>query len=183
MMAAIPADNDLLARTLIGVMVGALPPLDGNLRAILYEWLRERNLWRLQRTLLAAPSGLEDRLAWAERHLEPAMKAAMQKRPAPDLLWRTAVLPHALGDVAIQPGDKVILGLVSATQETWNAGLDDVAVVFGGLRREDPHPVHACPAHDMAMATMMGMLTALLEAGGIEALPQPLLVRITPPPG
>jgi Dyp-type peroxidase family len=181
LMAAIPDDNDLLARTLIGTMTGALPPIDGNLRAILYEWLKEKTLWRFQRTLFSAPPAPGALLDWAAAHLEAPMKAAMQKRPAPDLLWRTVLKPHRLGDVDLEKGDRVILSVVSATLEKQNAGDDDVAAVFGGRRQMEPHPVHACPAYDMAMGTMLGVLTALLRAGEIQALPQPFLVRLVAP--
>jgi hypothetical protein len=181
MMAAIPDDNDRLARTLIGTMTGALPPIDGNLRAILYEWLQEKTLWRYQRTLFSAPPSPDTRLAWAEAHLESPMKAAMQKRPAPDLLWRTVKKPHRLGDLDLSVGDRVIISVVSATLERRNNGDDDVSAVFGGRRQSEPHPVHACPAYEMAMGTMLGILTALLQAGEIQALPQPFLIKIVAP--
>ena len=175
MLDAIP-DNDLVARTLIGTMTGALPPIDGNLRAALYEWLEEKTLWRFQRTLFPPPANPFD---WAVENLESPMKAAMQKRPAPDLLWRTAVEPHWLGEVDVQPGEKVILSVVSATLENQNTGLDDISAVFGGRRSDNPHPVHACPAYEMAIGTMLGILTALFQAGEIQALPQPFLIKIS----
>jgi hypothetical protein len=53
--------------------------------------------------------------------------------------------------------------------------------VFGGRRQSEPHPVHACPAYEMAMGTMLGILTALLQAGEIQALPQPFLIKIVAP--
>jgi hypothetical protein len=174
------ADNDLVARTLIGTMTGALPPIDGNLRAVLYEWLQEKSLWRFQRTLFPPPPS-NNLFAWAVANLESPMKSAMQKRPAPDLLWRTAIKPHWLGGVEVRPGDMVIVSVVSATLEKQNTGIDDVAAVFGGLRSGPSHPVHACPAYEMAIGTMLGILTALLQEGEIQALPQPFLVKISDP--
>jgi Dyp-type peroxidase family len=173
-------DNDLLARNLIGIMVGALPPLDGCLQAILYEWLKEKSLWRQQQTVISRPSGATP-YDWSTHHLAGPVKRAIQKRPAPDLLWRTAVATHTLGGVDVHPGDKIILGVVSATTEKHNTGDDDVYAVFGGNRKGPaPWPLHACPGYDMAMGTMLGILTALLEVGRIEALPAPLLVRLSP---
>jgi hypothetical protein len=52
---------------------------------------------------------------------------------------------------------------------------------FMVIRQIGPHPVHACPAYEMAMGTMLGVLTALLRAGEIQALPQPFLVRLVAP--
>jgi hypothetical protein len=169
-------DNDLLSRTLIGVMTGALPPIDGNLRSVLYDWLKEKSLWRYQQALLI---GDRDTFTWAVDELEEPMKRAMQKRPAPDLLWRTATKAHQLGNLIVQPDEMVILAIASATFDDLNNGKTDVFPVFGGDRHSQDHPTHACPAYDMAIGTMLGVLTALFEVGQIEALPAPLLVKLT----
>jgi Dyp-type peroxidase family len=84
--------NRVLARNLIGTMIGAIPPMDGNLRGILMEWLTEKTLWRHQAALRRA---LDDRPAAADvgkacAALYDPVSQAMCKRPAPDLLYRTA---------------------------------------------------------------------------------------------
>ncbi len=175
-------DNDLVARNLIGIMVGALPPLDANLRFVLYEWIKEKTLWRHQDALaLGAAADRACHIRHAIDQLLAPMKAAMQKRPAPDLLWRTALAPHTLGGARIETGDKLILGVVSATLEKFNAAdHGDVSAIFGGLATTTPRAIHACPAYRMAIGTMLGVLSALLECGRIEALPGALLVRLTP---
>jgi len=176
-------DSDVLARNLIGIMVGALPPMDGCLRGILYEWLRERSLWRHQASLhrKAGAGGSNPRAALDA--LLPAMSKAIRKRPAPDLLYRTARRRYTLqrfdkhgnpDPLYIEPNDLVILGLVSASQ--W---YEDLFVVFGGDRRKPGHPVHACPAYNMAMGGMAGILAALLDSGQIQALPASLIIRVT----
>ena len=38
---AFSGDMDLLTSTLIGVMMGFLPTVDGNMRGALYEWVNE----------------------------------------------------------------------------------------------------------------------------------------------
>ena len=112
------------------------------------------------------------------------MTAAMQKRPAPDLLWRTAVKPDTLGDVAIQPGDKIVLSATLATLEkehpSRRPAMSQRCSVDCDRKRRTL--VHACPAYEMAMGTMAGVLAALLEAGEIEALPGALLIRLKPAP-
>ncbi len=202
-------DNDLLARTIIGLMVGALPPVDGNLRAVLYDWLQDKSFWRWQSAFLALAepqlnpnstdkpdqimSGL---FAAAKEAIEPAMKSAMLKRPAPDLLFRIALKNHKLGNVEVETDDKIVLVVAAATQEGFDDEDADVYPIFGGKRKGEPpdghiaftdgathettpHPLHACPAYDMAMGTMLGILAAFMSFGRIEALPAPLLVRLT----
>ncbi len=169
------SDNDLLSRTMIGVMTGALPPIDGNLRSVLYDWQQDKAFSRHQSARAASSARPFD---WAIDCLEGPMMRAMQKRPAPDMLWRTAIRAHQLGDVSVNLGDMVVLALVSATLDDLNNGHTGVDTVFGGDRSVAPHPLHACPAYQMAIGTMLGILTALFEVGRIEALPAPLLVRL-----
>jgi deferrochelatase/peroxidase EfeB len=209
---AIPKD-DVLARNLVGTMIGAIPPMDGNLRGILLEWFNERTLWRLQaalrRTLGDRPA-LDDFEKAREVLYEPVSQA-MCKRPAPDLIYRTALGDTELKagdgytkpnygpehDVPIKERDLVVVSLVSAAQWSLTYRRDgDVSIVFGGKRRKPyqsetddiAYPVHACPAKDMAMGAIMGILAALLDAGRIQVLPASLIVKISdwprpqPPP-
>lgn len=198
------ADDEVLARNLIGTMIGAIPPMDGNLRGILFEWLNERTLWRHQAALRRA---LGDRPAPADfskarEILFGPVSQAMCKRPSPDLLYRTALGDTELKagegydreyppeyDVPINERDLVVVSLVSAAQRSLTKSRDgDVSIVFGGKRREAyqgdtediDHPVHACPAQKMAMGAIMGILAALLDAGRLQALPASLILRIEP---
>ena len=212
-------DVDELARTLIGVMTGFLPPADGSLRWTLYEWLEEKIFWRLQQQLVSAeidetavsaateaavaeikrmakaarwPEGrVEPAVAKAEAAVRPYLRAraalseplvqAMQNRPAPDMLWRTATRNHRLGGIEIEEGDRIFVGIVSAMAEDVTAGVTDAYPVFGGKREAEGEnfPLHACPAYQFAMGTMLGILAALMDRVRIETLPAPLLVRIS----
>lgn len=196
-------DDDVLARNLVGTMIGAIPPMDGNLRGILLEWLDERTLWRQQAALRRA---LGDRSALADptsarEVLRGPVSQAMCKRPAPDLIYRTATCPARLkarnGNsdrtddsehyVEVNERDLVVVSLVSAAQRSLEHYPDgDVSVIFGGNRPErdspeagEPFPVHACPAQKMAMGAIMGILAALLDSGRIQALPASLIVRVS----
>ena len=198
------SDPELLTRNLIGIMMGMLPPADGNLRGALHGWLKDNLIWRVQQRLavekaarmqaLSAESEEARREAFfqcAKAAIEPPLREAMQKRPAPDMVWRTATRGHWLGHdknkrVYVRAGERVFVGIVSATMESLGKGDGDVYPVFGGKRepydaaaKRQPPPVHACPAYEMGMGTMLGMLTALLEAGAIEAHPAPLTVQLT----
>ncbi|OYQ23855.1 hypothetical protein CHU93_16820 [Sandarakinorhabdus cyanobacteriorum] len=214
MFAAIRDDDEVLARNLVGTMVGAIPPMDGNLRGILFEWLNEKSLWRHQAALHAALGGqrADTKIDVALKILRLPISQAMCKRPAPDLLYRTATRNtqievdegSGLPPVEVQKGDLVIVSQVAAAQRSLlrlragDTGEGDVSIVFGGRRRaaaqghdlangvpvppatpDDYHPVHACPAQDMAMGAIMGIMAALLDSGTIQALPASLIVKIS----
>lgn len=177
---AIP-NRDEMVRTLVGVMIGFLPPAEANMRFALYGWIKDKTLHRVQRALLSSDEA--DPLTRARAELLVPLKQAIQRRPAPETLWRTATKDHVIGETQVKAGDRMIAGLVSATADAAAAGRDDIHAVFGGDRRALEHPVHACPAYDFAIGTMLGILGTLLECGRIEILPSPLIVRITNGPG
>lgn len=100
----------------------------------------------------------------------------MQLRPVPDVVWRTAEADDTFGDVAIKAGDTIVLGLGSAAQEAREANAADCTPLFGGNRGVEPHPTHACPAYNMAMGVLLGIVTAVIEAG---PLPSPSPTGLT----
>ena len=172
------ADDDLVARTLVGALMGFLPTVDGNLRGSLNEWLRDGTFWRLRQALgTAAPVSYADAMA----AIGPALKETMQLRPTPELVWRTAVKGHPLGGVAVNAGDRVVVAIVSATQRRLEQRNADVSAVFGGVRKPATAPwgpglpTHACPAMDPGIAVLLGMLAGLLQARGhLRPSPAPL---------
>lgn len=176
-------DDDVLARNLIGIMEGMLPPTDGILRGILYEWLDQKTLWRHQAELRRKSSGKKATFSTAKAALESPIKEAMCKRPAPDLIYRTATQETSLGGEEVKAGDTIILGLVSAMQQSVLKGSPDVTAVFGGnrmgARQAAGEPAHACPAQKMVMASVLGILSALFDSGRIEAQPSSLIIKIS----
>jgi len=195
-------DKSLIARNVIGTMTGALPPMDGNLRGILFDWIEEDTLWRYQGAFFREYSDLIQKKVQPEKALYsaakekilPGIEDSMRVRPAPDLIYRTALEDIKIGEQEIKKDDMVILSLVSATQaslekekEAVQTGKDagniresGVAIVFGGDRKYgSKFPVHACPAQKMAMGGMLGIITALLEAGKIVAQPASLIIEIS----
>lgn len=166
-----PNDNDLLARTIIGVMTGALPTINGNLVAVVKAWQRTATLMAL-RAKLKANAQADDFLR-AHEVIEPPMRQAMQMQPTPDFIWRLAKKDHVLGTsnpVQVKAGDKIYLSIVQATQEDLLAGSDDVCPIFGGDRSKDPHPIHACPGFEMGFGILLGIVYGVVEhqpkAGG-----------------
>ena len=169
-----PQDADLLASTFIGVLMGFLPTADGNLRGALYEWINfDRRFWDLQEAYLSAAQ--PNFYARACAVLKEPLQRTMQLRPTPEVVWRTAVAPHKLGDVDVVPGDVVVVGIVSATQEALGADCTDVTPIFGGPPRSGtPHPTHACPGYEMGMGVILGIVAGLMEAGPVWPGPLPL---------
>ncbi len=88
-------------------------------------------------------------------------------RAVPELIWRTAVTSTTIGagehKIRIKPGDVIVAGAVSATQQCLTEGSGEYHHAFGGNRREKDHPTHACPGADPAVALMIGFFSALVE--------------------
>jgi hypothetical protein len=156
-----PKDNDLLARTIVGVMTGALPTINGNLVGAVKSWQRSATLMALGAKLNASKQG--DDFAKAHEVIELPMRQAMQMQPTPDFIWRTAKKDHTLGSVQVKAGDKVYLSIVQATQEDLRAGSDDVCPIFGGDRSKTPHPTHACPGFEMGFGILLGIVYGVVE--------------------
>ncbi len=157
--------DDLVARTLVGALMGFLPTVDGNLRLSMNEWLRDGTFWSLRSAL--ANRGLypvDEHFENAKKLLEPMLLKTMQLRPSPELVWRTVTCDHKLGDVALRPGDQVVVSIVSATHQYLEEGdYTNVHPIFGGDRQADVHPTHSCPGKEAAIGVLLGILSAFLE--------------------
>lgn len=167
-----PASTDpsYAARTIVGAIMGFVPTVDGNLRRLIQQWVREDTLGALRTRYAGSPAA--DLKEASKRLLAPVIDA-LQAGPVPDLLWRTAIAKFTLGkdptghdNVHVQPGDVVIAALASATQESAAGGLDGHHRAFGGARSAAPSsgPTHACPGRNAALAMMLGFLSAVVEA-------------------
>lgn len=173
-------DIPFVARTIAGAMMGFIPTVDGNLRRMLNEWLREGTLWSLRARY--AGTVAKDYMDALNR-LRDDFIPAMQLRAVPELIWRTAVIPHTLGtgahQVAVKAGDIIVAGAVSATQQNLVEGRQDVYHAFGGNRRVQGHPTHSCPGADPALAVMLGFFSALVETPlPLRAGPGPLTLGL-----
>jgi hypothetical protein len=159
-----PKDNDLLARTIVGVMMGALPTINGNLVTIVKTWQRTATLLALQATLNASKE--TDEFVKAHEIVETPMRQTMQMQPTPDWLWRLAKKDHTIGSrnpVQVRAGDKIYLSITQATQEELHAGGNDVCPLFGGDRSQKPHPTHACPGFEMGFGILLGIVYAVVD--------------------
>lgn len=168
-----PATNDLVARTLLGALIGFVPTVEGNFLSIMNEWLNERVLWELRDAHAAgSPSDVLDRL-----------ERTMMYRPVPEYIWRTAVNNCWLGGVAVKRNDKIVASTVAATHEDLFSGKVDVSPVFGGNRRAAANPPrHACPGYDMGLGVLLGMLSAVVELNVVvRPTPAPLTLSLSGP--
>jgi hypothetical protein len=156
--------DDTIARTIIGVTMGFLPTVEGNVIATVRAWQKGATFAELQEQL--AGSAEPELYLRACAVLKVPLMQAMQLNPVPNAVWRTAVKEHTLGDtnpVQVHPGDKVSIGIASATREDLANKITDVFAVFGGDRREHPHPTHACPGYAMAMGVLLGIIAGVLD--------------------
>lgn len=158
-------DYKLAARTIAGAIMGFVPTTDNNLRKIVDEWLRDQTMWQLRARTSA--NSLVSPTAGGGALAEP-IKRAMMLRPMPEFIWRTALKAHVLatsdGDTFdVQADDRVVLGLVSATQQGLEQGARDVTPVFGGDRWAERAPRHACPGRPSAMGVIAGVLSAIVD--------------------
>lgn len=170
------ADPGLVARTMVGAMMGFIPTVDGTLRLVLNEWLRDGDFWSLRAQLGQDMS--KNTWARVEQLVAPVLARAMQLRPMPELVWRTARRTTTLGPVTVQAGERVVLAIVSATQQALAEGRPDLSPIFGGHREADPFS-HACPGYAAAMGALLGTLTAVLEANWtMRPSPAPLALTL-----
>ena len=88
--------------------------------------------------------------------------------------YRRAHGGRVAAQVEVEPGDIVVAGAISATQQSLQQGKLELYQAFGGNRRAADHPTHACPGADPALAVMIGFFSALVES--------PLRLRVGPGP-
>jgi Dyp-type peroxidase family len=181
-------DIPFVARTIAGAMMGFIPTVDGNLRRILNEWLREGTLWALRARYAGT---VAKTYTDALNRLRDDFIPAMQLRAVPELIWRTAIISHTIGrgadQVEVKPGDIIVAGAISATQQNLAEGRQEIYHAFGGNRRIKGHPTHSCPGADPALAVMLGFFSALVETPlPLRAGPIPLSLTMdgrVPAPG
>lgn len=178
-------DPDLLARNFAGILMGFLPTVDGNLRSALNTWLTDNTFWNLRAAWAAlGPLAAGDDAACYGRAMdllwEPLLEA-LQLRPVPELVWRTARRDgDYIGGVQLRQGDVVVAALVSGAHEALEQGRTDVSLVFGGDRSLPGHPVHACPGMWAGLGVLLGVFTALVELDALQ-LPAPAGTQAPPP--
>jgi cytochrome P450 len=157
-----PADDDFLARTIVGIMIGFLPTVQFNLLSVVSSWWEVELFRKLQHEWQNARE--RDPYLRACEVLEKPLKQTMQKQPVPPAVWRTAIKPHKLDGQNVNVGDRIWINIAKATREDLSNGVTDVFAVFGGDRHAQHHPTHACPGYRAAMGVLLGSIAGLMEA-------------------
>lgn len=172
-------DDDRLARTLLGLVFGFLPTVYGNALAVLGQWLDDASLWRLQQLVRVSRTG-GAALSYAEATaaIGGALRRAMLSRPVPALLHRTVTQPSRLGDLSVDPNERVVLVMTGFTPGEVEAARPDVTLVFGGDRTKLVHPPHACSGYHIAMGVLTGLFVGMLETHEFAPTPALFTVRV-----
>lgn len=155
------ADNDFLARTIVGIMIGFLPTVEFSLISAVSSWW-EVEFRKLQHEWQNARE--RDPYLRACEVLEKPLKQTMQKWPVPGAVWRTAIKQHKLDGQNVNVGDRIWINIAKATEEDLSKGVTDVFAIFGGDRHAKDHPTHACPGYRAAMGVLLGSIAGLMEA-------------------
>jgi Dyp-type peroxidase family len=182
------ADDDLVARTIAGVMLGFPPTVHGNFIRVMRAWLQTAanpsppepvtSVWKLQAELSAREATRDDYDKVSEV-LRRQLLAQMRMSPVPEMIWREE--PKAAAARSKTEPPKVVLGLAAAMQDP-DA---DERLMFGGARtakgaceRDPLETVHACPGYEMAIGVLLGMITTLLLAGTLRPTASPTIVSV-----
>lgn len=131
-------------------------------------------------------------------HRTPVRDVVLRQEPKPR--DRAEQAPPIPWDLHVEAGSRVVLGLVSGAHDAKasEAGaMPTLDLLFGGAYRgggyggspgadagDEPGAspavgVHACPGRSIGMGTVLGILTALLQAGNLRRL-APLKLELAP---
>ncbi len=155
--------EDAFASVLIGGLLGFLPTVQGNFLVATRDWLREGDFWRVQNAYLAARRSGRSEAEAAFSVIAPWLARTMARRPVPAMIHRRATRDLMLGEVAVEAGQTLVVGLVSAAAER---DFEDVSWVFGGAYYGSPRVTHACPGRKLGMGTLLALIAALFELPG-----------------
>ncbi|HWZ92175.1 MAG TPA: hypothetical protein VNW92_25100, partial [Polyangiaceae bacterium] len=184
-----PETQGLIVRSVVGTVDGFVAATYGSFLSVMGQWLADgETLWRVQKDheTILAPALLAALEARAEQEAatgpasgEPPESIAngaafvrkvtdtLKNFPKPAWLHRVAMSDTDLGSVHIKAGDRVVVHLGQAALE--QPGSPEL--LFGGpydpvaktLTSAERTPLHACPAREMALGVLLGMLVAVLK--------------------
>jgi Dyp-type peroxidase family len=183
---------DEAINTIGGTMLGFGPSVHQHGVQMLREWVEPNpssglSLWDLQVRLLAAsPAPGSASYEVAKGALRGPLVKQMTREPVPSVVWREAPGTRLVEGEPEPP--KIVLSLHALMNEP-----EAEALMFGGevladdgkeLRQpgEALYGVHACPGNGMAIGTLLGLVTTLLQAGTLRRTPSPTIVLLEPVP-
>jgi Dyp-type peroxidase family len=181
----------LMTRSLVGTVDGFVAACYGSFISVIEQWLEAGELFRTQQAFArglseaqlqsladraeGTPPSHPDELADTAPFVAK-MVEALKIFPKPPWLHRVAVEDTVIGSVQVKSGEQVSVHLGQAALEEPT----DAALLFGGpygqydaaskTRRIDDErtPLHACPAREMAMGVLLGMVVGVLKRNNLR---------------
>jgi hypothetical protein len=160
---AFPDDDELIARSLLGIMMGMIPTTLINVGNCLKMWSGNDNAGFKELAVALMKHGGAASYDRAKAVLFKPMTQTIQGTPEPPAVWRTALKDHELGGIQVAAGDKIIVSILGACHEDLADDAVTLDPVFGGDRSENDHPLHACPGSAAAVGFMLGFINAVVE--------------------
>lgn len=160
---AFPDDDELAARSLLGIMMGMIPTTMINVTNCLKMWSGHDNAGFKKMGAALMKHGGSISYERAKTVLVKPMVQTIQPTPEPPAVWRTAVREHDLGGMKINAGDKIIVSIMGACRQDLAEEVVTLDPVFGGDRSLEGHPLHACPGSAAAVGFMLGFINAVIE--------------------
>lgn len=174
-----PQDEDL-ARTLVGSLIGGVPTVAGNAARILIDLLQSGALDRAQFSWRAMPDA-ERSYEEACKRFGPLIAVRFAHAPVPELLWRQVANEGVvLGGKALEKDRIVIFSLESAAHERLSRGIADTYIPYGMAPPETPPTSHGCPGRDMANGILLGLVVGLLETARFRPGAAPGMALLRP---
>lgn len=158
-----PDDDEMIARTLLGIMMGMIPTTLINLSNCLKMWSINDNARFKELGVALMLHGGPTSYARAKAEILKPLIQTIQPTPEPPAVWRTALNDHTLGGMAVSKGDKIIVSIMEACHEDLANENVTLEPVFGGDRRLSDHPLHACPGSAAAVGFMLGFMNGIIE--------------------
>ena len=160
-----------IGEVLAGVTFGFVGPTPGSFLSVVYDWIDNKELWRVQQDFNNNASSVDAETV--REALEPWVLRGMRGCPIPDMLYRRTVEDVQLGGKSIAKNRMVTFSIGSAIAD--DPGVEKL--LFGGDYWTPKKPLHSCPGQRMGLYTIYGVLAAIFKSGRLRA-EGPLTLRV-----
>ncbi len=162
-----PKSRDEVGRAIAVAAQGFMAATAGSFIKVLEHWRLSGELLRLRDAFQRPPKTQKDLASdFVNKLLRESLYATMIESNPPRIMYRTAIKNTELGGVQVNTGDRVVVGLGSASREY--APNQVPHMLFGGERGKT---IHACPGREVGIGVMLGGAVALLgQAGNMRSV-------------
>jgi hypothetical protein len=163
-------NQELVELAMIGAIVGFAAPAVECIVSTLVQLMNAGGLASLAEELGSVPT--DDR-KW---QLLAVLTDILLDAPVPSILYRTALDNAVVGARTAAPGSCVVVGLQSVCADAANKSSEPLQWMFGGTHggisgtgyAPFPNPPHGCPARNLVLQALAGVLAAVVELEGIK---------------